>query len=45
MMTGAYFVQKPWLRRSTISLFQSHVMEAPEILHLLDVQEPRPQNQ
>ena len=45
MMKETYFGQKPWLRRSSISLFQSHVMEAHKILHLFDVQEPIPQSQ
>ena len=45
MVKGTYVVQKQWLRRSTISLFQSDATEAHEILHLFDVQEPRSQSQ
>ena len=45
MVKGTYVVQKQWLRRSTISLSQSHATEAREIFHFFDVQEPRPQNQ
>ncbi len=41
MVKGTYAVQKPRLRRSTISLFQFDVREARENLHLFGVQEPR----
>ena len=45
MVKGTHFAQKPWWRRSTTSLFQSHAMEAHGIHHLLDVQEPKLQSQ